>query len=500
LKKIGIVAIAAVAALVLGFGIRTAVQPANAEVTDSVAIWCAFLAPGIDGDLDDDVDGLDLTAACNGISAAEIALLADAYGDGDELAAADLADIDLDLNQISDEPGTGGILDQILIFAFVDDDGIVTFDVPTGLITTVLVDADGSDSLDGDGDPQTCDAADDLDCDAATEDDGDGVVVARINTGTGVPGEALDVEVSQIDNPDAESVQTLNVVGLPDELDLTLVETTVQTDSSGDCLDDADSSDADQLGLPEATFGIATVFDEEGTPLTRITVDWDSSDPDIADIGDDTSVTVDGGSAGVAAFAVICGTDNTGTVTIEASEPDSGTDRDDEAELTVVGEPDAIALTASPAEIACDGSASSTVTAAVTDADGAPVADGVEVNFSVVALGTANPINVDTSGGSASSQITPLSEAIAGVTVLVTAGDAQASILVDCALPIPTATPPGPVPTPTTGGTITPPETGTGGYLGQDTSGGLSLWTLVALAAGGFALVAGGTLARKVSK
>ena len=41
-------------------------------------------------------------------------------------------------------------------------------------------------------------------------------------------------------------------------------------------------------------------------------------------------------------------------------------------------------------------SATSTVTAKVTDAFGDNVADGTNVNFSVVALGTANPINVPT--------------------------------------------------------------------------------------------------------
>ena len=87
------------------------------------------------------------------------------------------------------------------------------------------------------------------------------------------------------------------------------------------------------------------------------------------------------------------------------------------------------------------------------------------------------------------------------MTVLVTAGEAQSSILVSCfSAPAATATAGGVVGTPTTGGTIQPPDTGNGGYLGQNSSAGLSLWTLVALALGGIALVAGGTLARKVSK
>jgi hypothetical protein len=81
----------------------------------------------------------------------------------------------------------------------------------------------------------------------------------------------------------------------------------------------------------------------------------------------------------------------------------------------------------------------------------------------------------------------------------VTAGDAQSSIRVDCSLPIPPTAPAGGA-TPTRTGTIGGPDTGNGGYLGQDSSAGFPLWTLVALALGSVALVAGGMVTRKVSK
>jgi hypothetical protein len=136
----------------------------------------------------------------------------------------------------------------------------------------------------------------------------------------------------------------------------------------------------------------------------------------------------------------------------------------------------------------------------VTDSEGNNVANGVEVRFDVVALGTANPITTTTSDGTASSVITPLSAATAGVTVIVSSGDAESSTRVDCALPIPPTTGPGPVATPTRTGTIGGPDTGNGGYLGQDGSAGFPAWTLVALALGSVALVAGGMVTRKVSK
>ncbi|HYM13984.1 MAG TPA: hypothetical protein VEZ14_00295, partial [Dehalococcoidia bacterium] len=77
--------------------------------------------------------------------------------------------------------------------------------------------------------------------------------------------------------------------------------------------------------------------------------------------------------------------------------------------IVVTGVPAAIALTANPAAIACDGTATSTVTAKVTDSAGNNVVDNTPVTFSVVALGTANPIQAKTTGGSASSTFTPLS-------------------------------------------------------------------------------------------
>ena len=94
------------------------------------------------------------------------------------------------------------------------------------------------------------------------------------------------------------------------------------------------------------------------------------------------------------------------------------------AVLTVTGVPATIALTASPPAIPCDGTSTSTVTAKVTDSAGNNVVDGTAVTFSVVALGTANPINTTTTGGTARSVITPLENGESGVAVTVTSGAA----------------------------------------------------------------------------
>jgi hypothetical protein len=482
LSKFVFAALAVVAALALSFGVRSSTPTAHADVDSTVAIWCGFIDP---------------IANCDdGVSAADIAAYAAVLGDEDDvLEASDFDDIDLDANQITD--GTGDQMAEILIFAFVDDDGTVSFDAETGVDVEVS-DSGGGFSADTDGNAETCadGDGDDEDCDTAVLDDGDGVVVATIRDGTAGEGADVDVDVEQ---DGAGTTETVSIVGEADDVALTLVESTIQSDADADCAGDGGDpavTDDDALSGPATTIAIAVVTDNDGRALTRIGTDITSGDTDIAEIGDVTLVSVDGGDSGIAAFGVICGGDDTGTVDITA---DIGVD-DDTAELTVVGEPATITLAAAPAQIACDGTQTSTVTATVTDADGNNVANGTGVTFSVVALGTANPINTTTTDGTASSTITPLSGATAGVTVIVSAGDATASTRVDCSLPVPTPTGTGPVATPTRSGTIGGPDTGNGGYLGQDSASGFPMWTLVALALGSFALVAGGMVTRRAGK
>jgi hypothetical protein len=427
----------------------------------------------------------------------------------DQLEADDLADLDLDANQITDVNAAGtvpsnpvgtaafGNLAEIYVIGFVNDDGVVTFDRDAGLTVHVNVEGGGY-SADADANAETCTAADDLDCDDTTPntDDGDGVVVATLIDATADAGDSAAVNVEQ---EGSGTTETLAVVGAGDEVDLIAYEQTIETSGGtadvDDCVDDSDAGDADQLGDVNRTFVAATVVDDDGTELTRILVGFTEDDDDVAQVGDSTGVTVDAGDIGTAAFAVICGGTTTGTATIEAA----AAGEDVTVEIAVVGAPAAIVLTAAPPSIVCNGTNSSTVTATVTDDEGNTVAGGTNVNFSVVALGTANPINFGTVEGVASSQITPLAGTIAGVTVVVTAGDAEASILINCNTPeaIVTAI----VGTATAGGgTVQPPDTGNGGYLGQDSSAGFPAWTLIALALGALALVGGGVFARRAAK
>ncbi len=504
MKTIGLAAIAAIAALVLGFGARMSAPSAYADTTGVSSVGCELLAAAIDGDTTDATVAGDYGDACDGITPAEVILLAGTDGLGDEdgtLEQSDLEDKDvLDGNQLNENCIAAGFQCSIVGFVFVDDEKTVNIDPPAGLQTTQGLAIDWE-----------CDTAlEDADCNDTPSNDGDGVVTFDLFNETADAGDVKTVNVEQ--EAVAQSFD-VTLVGDAHDVTLTLLETVIQSNGSAaaasDCSEETDVED-DALSSATTTIGIAVVVDRDDTELARVTVAATSDDEDIAviAIGDnaagivgDTGQTVDAGTNGIASFFVVCGGKTTGDAVITATINETLASEDsDDADLTVVGEPASIALTASPAAIACDGSATSTVTAKVTDSAGDNVANGTSVNFSVVALGTANPINADTADGSASTTVTPLSGATAGVTVIVTAGDAQASIRVDCSLPIPTVAPP-PAPTPTGGrGTIGGPDTGNGGYLGQDSSAGFPMWTLVALALGSVALVAGGMVTRRAGK
>lgn len=499
MKIFGIAAVALVAALVLGFSGQFAATTANADVTAVSSVGCEFLASAIDGDTTNAVAAADYTAACvTPLTPAELKNLDKALGDNSgSLTASDLAEVDaLDGNQLNAACTALGPGCTIVAFAFVNDEAAVTFDLPAGFAADIVCNTD----------------AQDADCETGLTV-GDGVVTAQIVNVSAKVGDVKTVTASQ------ESVSQsfdVTVVGNAHDVALTLARSTIETNGStaaaNTCSTSNDVADSTSLSQPTTTVAIAVVTDAAGTKLTRVPVTLASSDANVAivavgsaanDVTGNTGESVDAGTNGIAQFAVICGGKGTGKASITAKiNPTLANEDTASADITVVGPASTITLTAAPAQIACDGSQTSTVTAKVSDASGNPVADGTSVTFSVVALGTANPITAKTTGGTATSVVTPLSGSTAGVTVVVSSGGAQASTRVDCSLPIPTAVPAGPTATPTrqTGTIITGPNTGTGGYLGQDGSAGFPMWTLVALALGSVALVAGGMVTRRAGK
>ncbi len=299
--------------------------------------------------------------------------------------------------------------------------------------------------------------------------------------------------------------KTVTVVGQANNVTLSMLnnQTTVQAGATS-CSITAPASS------PNNATALVVYTDINGNALVGYTPTFASSSSSTLAVGSsgtfpqtsNASITVLQADGKTGAENAVCG-NTAGSATLSATTVAAelvgvtGTVSRTQA-IKVTGVPASIALTASPAAIPCDGTATSTVTAKVSDSAGNPAVDGTSVNFSVVALGTANPINKTTTGGSASSTITPLSGSTAGVTIVVTAGSVQSSIRVDClpSLATPTGAA-GAAPTAPSG--ITGPSTGNGGYLGQSGSAGFPLWTLVALALGSVVLVAGGLVTRRVS-
>lgn len=191
--------------------------------------------------------------------------------------------------------------------------------------------------------------------------------------------------------------------------------------------------------------------------------------------------------------------------------------------FTVNAIPSKMVLTAAPAQIPCDGNATSSVSAALTDAAGNPAISGTAVHFDAQVLGTANPIDATTNDkGIATSTIAPLAGDVRGVpvTVSVKVGgvlqpDMTQSIMVQCtgsgapstAPSAPGAPAGGPAPSAPSGGSaagtsavqgaVAPNLPRSGAAEGSGMSGGLS-WALIAAAAT-LASVAGvgGVVARR---
>lgn len=505
LKKIGLLGVAAVAALVMGTAMLGGGQSAQAETTDVVNVNCILISTIVTDPCTDHID------------TSEVQDLADELGDEDgSLEASDLEEFEgYDASQLSEDCTdgeitiAGGFLDwgcTMLIFTFVDDEKPVTLDTPSGLtsLQAGLVETDFICDTDGDA------LGLDYDCSDTVASNGDGVVIFHVLNFNAGRGAEKTVNVLQ------EAVQqstTLTIVGVPDDIELTLAEDTIGTSGSSSardaCVSGVDVTEA--VAEPNATVALVILEDQDNVPLAIWPIDISVQPPAdegvIARLGEGdsdedivgtTDVTLQPNDADLPLgyYQVVCGGRSTGETTIAVESLTDGST--DSADLTVVGLPADMTLTAAPAEIKCDGTQTSTVSAKVVDSAGNNVANDTEVTFTVVALGTANPINTTVTDGMASSVITPLSNSSAGVTVIVTAGSVQESIRVDCSVPLPTQptlTPPGGG----GGGNILPPDTGNGGYLAQDGSG-FSLVTLVALAIAGAVVAAGGLVARRAAK
>ncbi len=332
MKTIGFAVIAALAALVLGFGARLSAPTAHADTTGVSSVGCELLAAGIDGDTTDVTIGApaytDYIEACDGIDAADVIALANALGDEDDvLEKSDLDDLDaLDGNQLGEDcdDDTFGAYPQalqclIVGFVFVDDEAAVTVDPPAGLQTS-----------EGGTINWVCDLnTEDEDCSDSVANDGDGVVTFGLFNETANAGDVKTTNVEQEAVP--QSFDT-TIVGAPHDVTVALVETVIQSNESTSgaaaCQDENDVADASSISQATTTVGAATVTDSDDTKLARVSVTVESDDTDVALIATNdpangivgnTGQTVDAGDSGIAQFFVVCGGKDTGTAAISAT-------------------------------------------------------------------------------------------------------------------------------------------------------------------------------------
>lgn len=440
-----------------------------------------------------------------------------------QITAADFAALDRDQNQI--HAGQ-----SLIVMAFVDDDAPVRFTTNFGQITSV------NDSLQGQDyycETYVPGVAGDPDCDGLSSTQGDGVVVASIIIDNDAePGTHTVTAVQEgIGFP-----MEFKVVGKPKTIQLeplfgkTVISTGATAPTSSLTEDENDNGVIDKLedplptacdfaatasavlganSDPEKVIIVAKAFDDDGNEVAGALMKWDfpftSTDEDvelsdIAGVALPQTPTLDTGPLGIAFPQFLCGKDEPGTFTVRAIfdtvlDPFAKTTEEAELEITVVGPGENISLSADPATVDCNGTNSATVSAIVTTADGDNAANGTDVEWSIATLGTVNPLVSDTTAGKATTVVTPLSGATAGVVVVATVNDEQASILVNCAPGTGTIPPGGGTNPPPTGGTggsggrpnITGPDTGSGGDL--DGTGSLSIWAAIGLFAGAMGLI-----------
>jgi hypothetical protein len=399
----------------------------------------------------------------------------------------DFAGIDLDANQMHQQDG------QLFILAFVSDDEPVTFTTSKGMFDSTALWGD-------EGWQWVCDTQDE-DCDGNGVR-GDGVVVAWLwPCESGNPAGGTCTERSKpgpgtvtVTQGGRKMTLDFTVVGEPDDLQLVAVEDTIQTGLDPDACpqETTVAGFAQALGLPEKTVIFARAFDSEGTPVTGAFIGWETDDQHKGIMAENVTPTIDLGDLGVGTASVLCGTDETGTVTVTGrtmpltarldgslcyDSADCSFKLDPMAEphhksvkFTVVGPPARLKVTAEPAGLACNGATGSTVSATVIDAEGSPVANGNEVHFDVRVSGVATPVVAKTVDGIAVSTVVPLSGVVQGVPVVVTAGDVQESVLIRCEetsspAPSPSSLPsPPPALSATPAEFILPPATGSGGW------------------------------------
>jgi hypothetical protein len=428
------------------------------------------------------------------------------------------------------------------IIAFVDDEFPVRFISEEGTFAKPGGGADVGPNLQCSEDP---------DCDGNPATEGDGIVAARLKLLPDSPTSGSFI-VTVIQEGIGFPI-TINVVGPPETITLSPLfgKATIQTGATqgtpGSCggkpCQNPDPTDCNFAASVDGVLGanndaekaviVAKALDNDGNEVVGALLAWNHSFEDnpttvpaAPDLGPlpqggvalPLTPTIDTGALGIAFPQFVCGGDTPGPLKLEVtfSGPfdnliPQAVNEKTTITINVIGPATQMVLTADPPEIDCDGVKTSTITAKVTNAAGENVANGLDVNFETLALGTVNPLKTNAADGVASTVLTPLAGAgtvtaggqPVGVVVKATAkGQVHAlfgqprtqpqvrhdlveqSILVRCTGVLAQAVQPaagtsagaGAQPT----GTIRGPDTGSGGVAG---AGSLTWWPAVALVA-----------------
>ena len=444
------------------------------------------------------------------------------------------------------------------IIAFVDDDFPVRFTTDRGRFAGPLGQAAGQELICSTTDPDFAGSVD-PDCDQDPTTLGDGVVVGKLILDP-EDGDDGVVNVNVVQENIGFPIE-LKVTGPPDEITLApFGKDTLQTGATPgtpgcgdlanpaitDC-EKADPTDCNAnlsvegvLGAAakaEQTLVVAKALDRNGVEVSGAVIAWYVVDPD----GDNTkngafsfgdnrlkqggviipqTPTIQTGALGIGFPQFVCGGQTPGELTLEARFDDGSSssvnfhiyadfEERERITLNVISGPETMTLAAVPPVINCDGLTTSTVTATVLNADGVPVANGVDVSWSVVALGTTSPLKGDTAAGVHSTVVTPLSlpadpatDEPRGVTVIASViGDDDNPLEVSTIVQCSGAPPPPGTDTGTGdsggggGGPISPPDTGTGGQAAAEPA----MWVLAALGAGAAVLGVAGGLSRRMN-
>lgn len=414
-KVLLVLVIPALALLFLGQSLRSPAAEAKPSAIVTINfVDCVTFGSSYDWD-DNGVinpdDGAPMLSDCDTLQAdGKVGKVVDILG-GDRFdpEPEDLAPIDREGGQFHEGDGV------MFIVAFVGNDSPVSFYTDEGVFSA----SGTSDAFCGPGGDFT-----DEDCDDDGIDD-DKVVVAKLVT---TPGIDRGPDIVRVRQGMVEMEEEIIVVGEPWNIELAVQKPVIQTGASSCALFTDTPTYLAALGAAEQAPVVATVTDSDGTAITGGLVGFEVDDEYKATPARILTPTLDS-ALGVNAPNVLCGTLNPGTVTITAYitvgtewidvglDPQCRDGRHTSVEVEVKGPPTDMVLSASPGSLMCDGTATSSVSANLTDAEGEPAVDGNPVRFQAKALGNVSPLEPTSAGGAATTTLTPLSGVAGGVTV-----------------------------------------------------------------------------------